>query len=447
MRFFLKRYYLFFVYIPIFLISIYLCTLDIYKGIFLILLFTLWFLISLKKKDYSVTLLFTLFVLPFNITLQLNGLIDPYVAGFFVNYLVPTLSILDVFVGILLVQILIEESNRVKSLILNRYILLLIAFYILQNLFVHNLLTLLLSTRMCVYLFTSILLLKSFTKGTSLLRNVYVKVSVTTGILLQGILGILQFLKGSSLGLYFLGESNVVSGMLGSSYIDIQGESYLRAYGTFPHPNILAGWFILMFFICMYLYRKTKSKIYLLNVLLILFFILFTFSRVSIILISLCALTILFKNFLKSKKIYSISYLLLYRFLNIFNSNDNSWEDRLKLLKLNISILKENILGVGLGNSIKYYSDNIPFTNEGKLLLQPVHNIFILNWVEQGILRGTYYIYVIYRFFLKGLKLNTVRVLILSCILLIGVFDHYLFSLPQGNAIFFSFLILLSDSE
>lgn len=447
MKSFLRSFYSIFLYIPLFFTSVYLCTEDLYKGIFLLFILTLWLVIALKTKSYKYSIFFVFFLLPFNITLQINLYANQYVAGFFVNYLLPTISILDVFVGILLIQIFIEDGNLFKKLLLDRYLLIYFVLVIVQNLFVHNLLTLLLSIRMCVYLFTSILLLKSLVKESTLLRNIYVKTLVTSSILLQGVLGILQFLRGSSLGLYFLGESKVVSGMFGSSYIDVYGESYLRAYGTFPHPNILAGWFLLMFFICIYMYRKTKEKVYILNIFFIFIFTLFTFSRVSIILLSVCVLILLFKYFLKSKHIYSISSLLFYRFLNIFNGEDSSWSDRLKLLKLNLSILKENILGVGLGNSIKHYSDNIPFTEGGTLLLQPVHNIFILNWVEQGVFIGTYYIYVMYRFFIRGLKLNTVRVLVLISIIVIGIFDHYLFSLPQGNAILFSFLILLSDLE
>jgi len=37
-------------------------------------------------------------------------------------------------------------------------------------------------------------------------------------------------------------------------------------------------------------------------------------------------------------------------------------------------------------------------------------------------------------------------ILILFVIVVIGVFDHYLFSLPQGMVIFFSLLFLLSSS-
>ena len=447
MKSFIKRYYLLFLYIPILLTSVYLCTENLYKGIFLIVLFTIWFLLSFKTKNFLYTLLFVFLVLPFNVTLQLKGISDPYVAGIFVNYLVPTLSILDIFIGILLIQLFIEKNKEFRKVISDRYLLIFFILLAVQNIFVQDFLTLSLSIRLCVYLFTSILVLKTVKMEISLLRNIYIKVSVLLSILIQGIIGMYQFLKGTSLGLYFLGESRIVSGMMGSSYIDIQGESYLRSYGTFPHPNILAGWYIFMFFLCIYLYRKTKSKIYILSILPILLFILFTFSRVSIILIAISSLIILFLNFLKTKKIHSISSILMYRFLNIFNDNDNSWEDRIKLLKLNISILKENILGTGLGNSIRYYEENIPFTQGGKLLLQPVHNIFILNWTELGILLGTYYIYILYRFFVKGLKMNTIRILILLCILVISLFDHYLYSLPQGNTILFSFLILLSDSE
>ncbi len=452
MNTFFKKYYLYILYILLASVSIFLCFENFTKGLFLIILFTFWFIFSLRRRGYLPTLLMLFMLLPFNITIQIPESIIPYqqyIAGFWVNYLVPTLSILDVFVLLLLIQLFVYRKKVFKKVLLEKYILIFFILLLIQNLFVQNFLTALLSIRISVYLFTSIILLLSIKqefKFKYLLQNRYLKYSLIPPVLIQGGIGLYQFLRGTSVGLYLLGESKIVSGMYGSSYIDIQGEAFLRAYGTFPHPNILAGWFLLLFFICMEVYFRTKERSYLLMLLLILFFSLFTFSRLTILLLFISATIFVVKLLSERKYIFSVSSLLFYRFANIFSGDDSSWSDRVKLFKLNIEILKENFfLGTGLGRSLLYYEKDIPFTSGGKLLIQPVHNIWLLNFIEFGILIGTYYLFLLYRYFLKGIKINLYKILILFSLFIIGIFDHYLFTLPQGGILFFSFLILLAD--
>jgi hypothetical protein len=281
-----------------------------------------------------------------------------------------------------------------------------------------------------------------------MLQKGYIKVLLISTVLFQAAVGMYQFLRGSSVGVYFLGESKIANGMLGSSFIEIGGENFLRSYGTFPHPNILAGWYILILTLLIYMYSKSKEKIYLFLIPFLPFFTLFTFSRVTIFLMLLICILYIFKYLKTSKKILSVSTLLWFRFADIFTAGNSSLVDRGKLLKVNIEILKENLLiGTGLGNSIRHYSESIPLTEGGKLLLQPVHNIWVLMIVELGLLLGVYYLFLLCKFFIKGIKINTFTFSILLTVITIGMFDHYLFTLPQGNIIFFSFLILLSDSR
>ena len=461
MNVFLEKYLHIFVYLFLLPFSVLLCFQDLYKGVFLLLIFTIWFLIPFFKKGYLYTLLFIFFLLPFNITLQIpesvtllgNTLLlsQPYVASLWVNYLVPTLSILDVFVLIFILQIFVYRKDLFKRYISNKYLLLLLLLLLVQSLAVQDFLTTLLSLRMFVYLFTTVVVIEIVKERSTLkkmLQKRYIKGLLVSTILLQAVVGIYQFLRGSSLGVYFLGESKIANGMFGSSFIEIGGENFLRSYGTFPHPNILAGWYILILVLLIYMYSKTEEKIYLLTIPFILFFSMFTFSRVSILLMLLICILYLLKYFKSTKKIFSVSTLLWLRFVDIFTGEDSSWTERITLLKVNIGILKENLLlGTGLGNSIRHYSENIPLTEGGKLLLQPVHNIWILMLVELGLLLGLYYLFLLYKFFIKGVKINTFTLSILITVITIGMFDHYLFTLPQGNIIFFSFLILLTDSR
>ena len=67
--------------------------------------------------------------------------------------------------------------------------------------------------------------------------------------LFQSLLGIAQFIHNGSLGIRFLGESIIGSNIDGVAKIIINGEKHIRAYGTLPHPNILAGFLLVPLFI------------------------------------------------------------------------------------------------------------------------------------------------------------------------------------------------------
>lgn len=64
----------------------------------------------------------------------------------------------------------------------------------------------------------------------------------------QSIIGILQYLYQHSLGLKILGESILAPNIDNVAKIVVDGEKIIRAYGTFPHPNIFAGFLVLSIF-------------------------------------------------------------------------------------------------------------------------------------------------------------------------------------------------------
>ncbi len=60
-------------------------------------------------------------------------------------------------------------------------------------------------------------------------------------LLLQLSLGLYQVFSGSSLGIHFLGEPILEASRLGIAKVTLLSTPILRAYGTLPHPNILAA--------------------------------------------------------------------------------------------------------------------------------------------------------------------------------------------------------------
>ena len=440
------------------------------KTLMIFLSLVSWSGLFIYTKDILFSsLLYILLVLPFNITLQFHSFVEifntkvllaqPFVEGIYVNYLVPTASILDVGILLSLVGILVTKGFSFYKTLFKDFkngIFPLLLFLFIQNIFLFNFNSLLFSLRFfsLILLFLSVL---QITKEEKLDKTIKEKI-MTSGIvilfvnvLIQGILGIIQFKRGSSLGLGFLGESQVVSGMVGSSFVELSGQVFLRAYGTFPHPNVLGGFLLMAMFlgICMYNRRKLAGSL-----LIVISFLsmIFTFSRISILLGVVVILVLLLKEFLfKKKSLLSFSLsplLLLERFGNLLNGGDRSWSERLDLMKSSFRVIKENwLFGAGGGNFVKGMEGFVPRGSSGILLTQPVHNIFLLCISEFGVLGFLLIFYVLFYGVIKNIRrISLYGILILFVIVVIGVFDHYLFSLPQGMVIFFSLLFLLSSS-
>jgi hypothetical protein len=79
-----------------------------------------------------------------------------------------------------------------------------------------------------------------------------IKLVLFFSLLFQGIIAFLQVLRQESLGLTFLGESVLNTHINGVATVIINGEEFLRGYGTFLHPNLLAA-FVLINILVYYL--------------------------------------------------------------------------------------------------------------------------------------------------------------------------------------------------
>jgi O-antigen ligase len=81
--------------------------------------------------------------------------------------------------------------------------------------------------------------------------------------LLQAILGIAQYLKQSSFNLKIFGEVDLSPTLQNISKIDVFGEKMIRAYGTFPHSNVLACFLFIsiIFTICIMFIILNKESV------------------------------------------------------------------------------------------------------------------------------------------------------------------------------------------
>lgn len=423
-----------------------------------LLLLLYYFSLLYFKSVYKAFLLFLTIALPFNITMQVFSLTpNHFVSGIEVNYLIFTVSVLDLGVFIFLLTLLLSKQGKVLKKVFVRYkypLLVFSLFLLVQNIVISNPISFLASLRMLSYLFTALIFLEKARefKMQDLQKHIplfSILLLVSTSI--QGILGILQFRGGSSVGLKLLGESQVVSGMMGSSFVTLQNQVFLRAYGTFPHPNVLAGYFLLLFLISFFLCKRLKGKYRIISIatmLLSSIFVLFTFSRFTILLFLIATVAMIISNLVKKQGVKSLNFLplLVERYEKSLSGGDESLLDRLNLAKTSIYVLKNNwTFGTGLGRFTAEMGEVIPRSSKGILLIQPVHNVFLLLLTELGVFGFLSFAYLLFTIIKMNVKkLTLLGILIIVSVLGIASIDHYLVSLPQGLAMLWLLLGLLA---
>lgn len=414
---------------------------NLQKVLFLEILIWLWYFIGKRTESFTYASLLSIFIaLPFNVSIQVfSAMSSPYVNGVFTNYLVPTVSILDLFFALLLFSAIIE--GKIKKADFSLEIFLILIFAVIQFFLKKEIVSPFGIFRIALYLTSFRVILREISlKGD---RRI-VKIAKTL-ILFEVLIAIFQFVSGSSIGLNFLGESIFSAGMKGSNFLDISGNLYIRGYGTFPHPNILAGWLILM----MTILWKEKQGLPFIIVSSI--GITFTFSRTGIFLLVIFWAFYIFDK-LKEKrniKFFSFSPILFTRVENLFKGGDSAVIDRVNLFKESLAVFKNNwINGTGYNTFVRAMGENMPKTSESIWLNQPVHNVLLLSLCELGTL-GTVLLGIAYwrTFFMKGINIKSVEnIFVLLCLISIGMVDHYLFSLPQGLVIGILSLLLISKN-
>lgn len=265
-------------------------------------------------------------------------------------------------------------------------------------------------------------------------------------VLLEGILAISQFILGGSAGLWLLGERSFSLSTPSIATFNWLGQVFLRPYATFPHPNVLSGFLVLVMPLLAALIpanRQLRPSLLIGSIAVIL-----SFSRGSIFVWLIEVLI-----FLRSKLfILALLLILALPFLAVrFNSALNF--DSLSLIRreeLNLTainlFLANPTTGVGLNNFINLLAASELVAGPSRFL-QPVHNIFLLTLVETGwvgFLGFSLFLSApLYKLW-KGRQHPFLRLLMgqMMIILFLGLFDHYFLTLPQGQRLLFLFWAL-----
>ena len=287
-------------------------------------------------------------------------------------------------------------------------------------------------------------------------QHIYRKTAILIYIsgLFQAILGIIQFHMQHSLGLRLLGEYIAPLGTPGMATIDV-GTKIIRAYGTFPHPNVLAGFLLitLIFGYWLVSYETYKKGVFIgLTNILLLIAIFLTFSRTVWLAASLVTVSFIIYSIRNSRilRIYMFSSivscatililwhkLLLSRVTGVVASN--SYVDRGTYNNLAWEVIKSHPwLGTGWGN---YIPTLIHMFHMQPWQYQPPHNLYIYIAASMGLPLAGLFIYFLIRVFISAVKAQnsslrfTLLVLALS-LFFISNFDHFLGTIQQGQLMY-----------
>lgn len=297
--------------------------------------------------------------------------------------------------------------------------------------------------------------------------------------LVQSCIAVFQYTKQSGLGLKYLAESPINLITTGVAKIDVDGTKIMRAYGTFPHPNVFAAFLLINIFFLYYIWT-TKKHSFAKNCLLMiayfvfLFALLLTFSRV-VIFITLCLslfyFAIILWQAIKNKDksllkrlifIFFVLTILCLVFISLakpevfshfkLSSKSESFVLRKHYNETALSIIADYpLLGVGMGNFV--WNLRIMFNLLADWTHQPVHNIYLLIASETGLISlivFLMFVFILIKKLLVILKNSkkyyftlTTLLFLMAALLLVGLTDHFLWTLQQGQIMFWLVLGLV----
>lgn len=279
------------------------------------------------------------------------------------------------------------------------------------------------------------------------------------GLFIPALLGVWQFFSQNTATSKYLGLAFHSSSLLGSSVIETSSGRFLRAYGSFDHPNILGGLMALALIIIIYLslkkeISKNQRLFYLISFILFYLTLLLSFSRSAILAFFVSLFFILINawrgSLVQKKIIYlfitlmicvSVVVIMPNRELFFVRVNVNSRLEQKSLIERESYIrqaadiiIKNPIQGVGLGNYIlaEKKTDN---SRHELWYYQPVHNYWLLIWSEIGLF-GLLGIFI---FWFSIIKLSIKKYLwpLAITLFILSLFDHWFWTQPMGLMVFF----------
>lgn len=380
-----------------------------------------------------------------------------YVLGIPIDYRAPVIYLSDIFI---LLTIIFTPLNHGKKLIaFTKKNLALISLFTATFAYI-TLNDLITSTdkraslyfdlrifEMTLYVFTSVFFLTQ--NG---IKNIVQKVLIFS-IVWQSLAAIMQFIFQRAIGLYFLGERSFDVGTSQIAQVNLFGSELLRAYGTFPHPNVLAA-FLLISAAAADINinlgdKNTRSFAYLVKnnwiIAVLALGLLATFSKTALLLsaVFICLSAKKLNHKLIAISLSLCAFMLYFKFFT--QTYIETMAERVMLTQAALDMsLKNLITGIGSNNFIVHLA-SLNLISIGQVrLLQPVHNVFLLIIAENGLIA----LFLVFAMLLYIIQKTTARSLfITTAVLAYMSVDHFLWTLHQGQMLFFLSLALIYSSK
>lgn len=284
----------------------------------------------------------------------------------------------------------------------------------------------------------------------------------------QAIIAFVQFAFQKSVGLRYLGETVALGPATpGVAGIVVEGERFLRAYGTMPHANILAGFLVLgLVALCYLLLRNERWWTRMLmvgGIVVVEAGLLLTFSRSGWIVAVFAVVATLVMALSRReyrRRAYGLAFsllistTLLVSALGFFvlprahlGGGEESVRDRLAYNRIGAAIIAEKPLGVGIGNELFYAYEQEMFSAyhlpaQGQW--QPVHNLYLLIGSEVGVVSLVAFLGALLVILVGAMRRKDIEiyvgVIMFASLLIFGLFDHFLWDLQAGRLMLWSVL-------
>jgi len=438
----------------------------------------------MMKKYIQTAFLFFLFLLPFQTVYLLR---EPFIEGVKWQYgtigiYISDLLLVSIFISFIVQKFFQKYTNKdwenivlnfvpspahPVSIILYQSSLILLVTWSFFSIFWAGETWLALSTSFVLLLATGLFFFVRALPREYIKRIVFVL--LFSGVVQSGI-GIAQFLYQQSIDSSLFGMSSHVAYEAGSSVLKIDSGRFLRAYGTFSHPNILGLYLgvILVLGASYYVFlstfektfRKARERMFLLASLLVIFLgLILTFSRSAWLGVLFGIMVISVGIFLQKEKGVRMRFLKILfvfllaslvfgtllsqqifpRFDAITIDREGSITERVQSLHdAGIIIGEGNILlGTGIGN---FTAQMIHFQPERPVWsIQPAHNVFVLILAELGVvgcMLFLFFLFSVVMYIFTSLKDIDHTSLFFTCALMTIIpslfLDHFLWSSHFG---------------
>ncbi len=371
--------------------------------------------------------------------------------GLRVDYLSPTLYLSDILIVLLFVEMLPVIIRTVPFWKLSIVSSVLFLFGYLSYASLSPLNSLVGVVRLSEVVFISFVCARFLSKPS---LTASIRLVISFSILVMSVLAIWQFVNQSSVGgwWYYLGERSFTTLTPGIANASLQGTLILRPYATFPHPNVLAGFMIVMSIYLLYFLPPNKEeglRKWLSSIAIFLGIIvtMLTMSRTGMVVLAVVYGIWIIKKAFSRKILFGLALASLvgivgflfqtgiYLRFTTLSFSDEAITLREFLLTKAWELFNSHMAtGVGLQNFLPALALTLPRTTP-LIYFQPVHSVYFLVLSETGLLGSCLmllcFLYLTWCVISSQQKLG--KLVLLFSLLLLSLTDHYFYTLHQGQ--------------